>query len=111
MEPSMSGDGLPTATKIMFSSLSYAGVIQTPPPPRCHASALRALSAFSWVMLRWRSAPSGVVDVQLPNQPLGAAGAKGGAPRGAGGVYPRQRCRAGAPPVAGPRPPTPAPPP
>ena len=45
----------PTLTKIALSSLSYAGVVHTPPPPTFQASAYLPLSAFSLAMSRWRS--------------------------------------------------------
>src|SRR5437867_10587541 len=90
MPPSRSGEGLPTARKIRLSSASYAGVIQTPPPPVFHASAYLPLSAFSLATSRWRSAPSGVVLVQVPNQPFGATASNVGSPLGAGIEYQRQ---------------------
>src|SRR6478735_7380599 len=93
MEPSRSGDGLPTARKIRFRSLSYDGVIQTPPPPRCQASAFLALSDRSCVMLRCRSLPAGVVVTHLPHHPFGAIGSKVGSPCGAGMLYQRHICR------------------
>src|SRR5437879_12243518 len=68
-EPSRSGDGLPTATYSVFVASSYAGVIHTPPPPFCHASAYLAESVFSFAMSRWRSLPSGVVLARVTHQP------------------------------------------
>ena len=77
---------------MVLDSLSYAGVIQTPPPPRFQASAYLALSAFSLAMSRCRSAPSGVVGVQVPNQPFGALSSNVGSPFGAGIEYQRHTC-------------------
>src|ERR1044071_6585365 len=87
--PSRSGDGLPTATKIVLLALSEAGVIHTPPPPVFQASANLALSPFSLVTSRWRSAPSAVLVGQVPNQPLGALSSKVESPLGAGIEYQR----------------------
>ena len=89
MLPSRSGDGLPTVTKMVFDSLSYDGVVHTPPPPVFQASAYLALSAFSLATSRCRSAPSGVLVAQVPNQPLGALSSKVGSPLGAGIEYQR----------------------
>src|SRR4029453_14732842 len=77
---------------MVLDSLSYAGVIHTPPPPRCQLSAYWALSAFSLAVSRWRSAPSGVAAAQVPNQPLGALSSKVGSPLGAGIEYQRHTC-------------------
>src|SRR6185437_13845829 len=85
--PSKSGDGLPTVTKMVLDALSYAGVVHTPPPPRCHASAYLALSAFSFAMSRWRSAFSALV-AQVPHHPLVATGSS----PGAGIEYQRHTC-------------------
>src|SRR5512133_3692166 len=89
MLPSRSGDGLPTARKMLLLSLSYAGVIHTPPPPVFQASAYLALSAFSFVTSRWRSASS-AFGAQVPNQPFGALSSKVESPLGAGIEYQRQ---------------------
>src|SRR6185437_16052563 len=78
--PSKSGDGLPTVTKMVLDALSYAGVVHTPPPPRCHASAYFAMS-------RWRSAFSALV-AQVPHHPLVATGSS----PGAGIEYQRHTC-------------------
>src|SRR5215204_392800 len=91
MLPSRSGEGLPTETKIELSSLSYAGVVQTPPPPTFQASAYFALSAFSLAMSRCRSCAS-AFGAQVPHQPLGAFSSKVGSPLGAGIEYQRQTC-------------------
>ena len=76
----------------MLDSLSYAGVIHTPPPPVFQPSAYLALSAFSLAMSRCRSAPSGVLGTQVPHQPLGALSSKVGSPLGAGIEYQRHAC-------------------
>src|SRR5690606_16657869 len=76
----------------MLSALSYAGVIHTPPPPRCQASAYLALSAFSAATLRLRLAPSGLWVGQVPHQPFGAIGSKVGSPFGAGIENQRHTC-------------------
>src|SRR3954451_13644495 len=89
MLPSRSGEGLPTVTKRVFDSLSYAGVVQTPPPPVFQASAYFPLSAFSLAMSRCRSAPSGVLGTQVPNQPFGALSSNVESPLGARIEYQR----------------------
>src|SRR4051812_38807988 len=77
---------------MVCDSGSYAGVIHTPPPPVFQASAYLALSPFSLATSRCRSAPSGVVFVQAPNQPLGAFSSNVGSPLGAGIEYQRHTC-------------------
>src|SRR5712691_8739802 len=89
--PSRSGDGLPTETKMVFKSLSYAGVVQTPPPPVFQLSANLPLSPFSLARSRCRSASS-AFGAQVPNQPLGALSSKVGSPLGAGIEYQRHTC-------------------
>src|SRR5436190_18853335 len=74
--PSRSGDGLPTVTKIVFDSLSYEGLVHTPPPPVFQASANLALSPFSLATSRCRSAPSAVLGAHVPNHPFGALSSK-----------------------------------
>src|SRR5512132_3333284 len=74
---------------MVLLALSYAGVIHTPPPPVFQASAYLALSPFSLVTSRCRSAPSGVLVGQVPNQPLGALSSKVESPLGAGIEYHR----------------------
>src|SRR6478752_4673236 len=91
MLPSRSGEGLPTETKMVFRSLSYAGVVHTPPPPRCQASAYLPLSAFSLAISRCRSASS-ALGAQVPHQPLGALSSKVASPLGAGIEYQRHTC-------------------
>src|SRR4026209_2741858 len=95
MLPSRSGEGLPTLTKIALSSLSYAGVVHTPPPPTFQASAYLALSAvslalsaFSWAISGWMSLSS-ALGAQVPHQPLGALSSNVGSPLGAGMEYQR----------------------
>src|SRR5512134_2336719 len=77
---------------MVLDSLSYAGVIHTPPPPRVQASAYLALSPFSLATSRLRLAPSGVSPGQVPHQPFGALSSKVGSPWGAGIEYQRHTC-------------------
>src|ERR687897_943284 len=67
--PSRSGEGLPVVKTTSPRSRSIAGACQTPPPPRSHAFACLALSAFSRAMFRFSRTPKGSVSLHCPHHP------------------------------------------